>query len=55
LELVNRVFGLGIRIEPDESFHCDRRLDSSRFREATGWAPPSWQTMIETMHADPLL
>jgi dTDP-4-dehydrorhamnose reductase len=55
LELVNQVYGLGIRIEPDEDFQCDRRLDSSRFREATGWAPPTWQTMIETMHADPLL
>lgn len=55
LELVNRVYGLGIHIEPDETFHCDRRLDSSRFREATGWSPPSWQSMIETMHADLLL
>lgn len=55
LELVNAVFALGIRIEPDNDFHCDRRLDSSRFRGATGWTPPSWQSMIETMHADPLL
>ena len=55
LELVNRVYGLGIRIEPEDQFHCDRRLDSSRFRQATGWAPPTWQAMIETMHADPLL
>jgi dTDP-4-dehydrorhamnose reductase len=55
LELVNRVYGLGIWIEPDEAFHCDRRLDSSRFREATGWLPPTWHSMIETMHADPLL
>lgn len=54
LELVNRVCGLGIQIEPDETFRCDRRLDSSRFREATGWSPPTWQSMIETMHADPL-
>ena len=55
LELVNRIYELGIHIEPDDTFHCDRRLDSSRFREATGWSPPSWQSMIETMHADPLL
>ena len=55
LELVNRVYGLGVQIKPDDSFHCDRRLDSSRFREATGWLPPTWQSMIETMHADPLL
>lgn len=55
LELVNRVYGLDIRIEPDLEFQCDRRLDSSRFRQVTGWAPPSWESMIETMHADPLL
>jgi len=55
LELVEHVYGLGIRIEPDLDFHCDRRLDSSRFRTATGWAPPTWQAMIEAMHADPLL
>jgi len=53
LELVNQVCGLGIRILPDLDFQCDRRLDSSRFRAATGWAPPTWQSMIETMHADP--
>jgi len=55
LELVDRVYGLGIRIEPDTDFHCDRRLDSSRFRQATGWTPPTWPAMIAAMHEDPLL
>ena len=55
LELVNRVYGLGIRIEPELDFQCDRRLDSSRFRQATGWVPPSWESMIESMRADPFL
>jgi len=55
LGIVNRVFDLGIRIVPDETFHCDRRLDSTRFRTKTGWNPPSWQAMVEAMHADPLL
>lgn len=55
LELVNAVYQLGIRIEPDDTFQCDRRLDSSRFREMIGWAPPTWQSMIETMYADPFL
>ncbi|WP_295431744.1 SDR family oxidoreductase [uncultured Thiodictyon sp.] len=55
LELVNQVYGLGVQIVPDETFLCDRRLDGSRFREATGWVAPTWQSMIETMHADPLL
>ncbi len=55
LQLVNQVYGLGVAIVPDETFQCDRRLDGGRFRAATGWAPPTWQSMIETMHADPLL
>lgn len=55
LELVNRVYDLGIRIVPDDAFHCDRRLDSSHFRTLTGWSPPTWQAMLEAMHADPLL
>lgn len=52
--LIDRIYGLGIRIDPDEDFHCDRRLDSTPFRETTGWTPPDWPTMIATMHADPL-
>jgi dTDP-4-dehydrorhamnose reductase len=53
--LVNNVYRLGISIDPVDEFRCDRRLDSSRFRTSVGWSPPSWQSMIETMHADPLL
>jgi dTDP-4-dehydrorhamnose reductase len=55
LDLVNEVYGLDIRIVPDETFHCDRRLDSSHFRTITGWNPSTWQAMVEAMHADPLL
>jgi dTDP-4-dehydrorhamnose reductase len=55
LEIVNRVYGLGIVIEPYDDFHCDRRLDSTRFRTITGWTPAPWESMIESMHADPLL
>jgi dTDP-4-dehydrorhamnose reductase len=51
IQLVNEVHDLGITIEADDSVHCDRRLDSTRFRRATGWEPPSWRSMIETMHA----
>lgn len=53
LGIVNDVYGLGIAIEPDDSFFCDRRLDSSRFRQRTGWQPPSWADMIRDMHGDP--
>lgn len=52
LSLVRNVYGLDVKIEPDESFVCDRSLDASRFRAATGFAPPSWPEMIAQMHQD---
>ena len=52
LQIVKRVYGLDIDIAPDEQFVCDRRLDSTRFREHTGWRPPSWEDMIAAMHRD---
>lgn len=55
LEMVNQIYDLGIKIVPDETFHCDRRLDGSRFRTVTGWRPPPWSAMLAAMHADPLL
>lgn len=38
-------------IEPDEAFHCDRSLDSARFRSAFCYAPPSWDAMIDELAA----
>ena len=52
LAIVNRVYALGIEIVRDETFVCDRRLDSSRFRNATGWRPASWEDMIADMHSE---
>jgi dTDP-4-dehydrorhamnose reductase len=49
LKLFNRAYGRGLDIEPDTAFVCDRSLDSSRFRAATGYTPPSWPEMIEAM------
>ena len=53
LTLVNEVYGLGIQIEPDSEFVCDRSLDSSRFRRAASFQPPTWTQMIQEMHRDP--
>lgn len=53
LTIVNGIYDLKITVQKDESFHCDRRLDSSRFRQATGFSSPSWDDMISQMHADP--
>lgn len=38
-----------IEIIPDENFHCDRSLDSSRFRREFGYTPPTWDAMIEEL------
>ena len=52
LRLVMERYGKRIRIEPDEALVCDRSLDASRFREATGYQPPLWPEMVSRMHAD---
>ena len=44
--MLREAFSLEIEIEQDDSVVVDRSLDSSRFREATGWVPPSWTEMV---------
>ena len=53
LSLVNEIYGLGVRIEPNSEFVCDRSLDSSRFRSAINFQPPTWVEMIQEMRRDP--
>jgi dTDP-4-dehydrorhamnose reductase len=50
--MISKAFGLEAEIEPYAEYRCDRTLDSSRFRIATGWQPPSWDAMIEKLAAD---
>jgi dTDP-4-dehydrorhamnose reductase len=52
LKIVASKYGRNIDIEPNADFFCDRSLDSSRFRKATGYVPPSWEEMIRRMHED---
>ena len=52
LSLVRKEFNLQTEIEINDSFVCDRRLDSSRFRKLTGHLPKSWPVMIAEMAAD---
>ena len=42
LELLNPII-------PDESFECDRSLDSSKFRREFNYNPPTWDQMIEEL------
>ena len=52
LRLINKIFELNIEIEKDESFVCDRSLNSSKFRKETNYLPPSWPQMIAEMAKD---
>ena len=49
LRLTAETYGLETEIEPVDEPRIDRSLDSSRFRAATGFAPPSWPQMLGTM------
>jgi len=50
LNIVKEVYGKDIIIEPYDEFFCDRSLDSTRFRDVTGFKPKCWQHMIEEMY-----
>lgn len=53
LNLIKRSYGVDLEIEPFDDFRIDRSLDSTRFREATGFVPATWPEMIEKMASDP--
>lgn len=52
LRLAQEPFGWRGEILPFDEFECDRSLDSTRFREATGYRPPSWDAMITELAED---
>lgn len=53
LFLLNKYYEARVTIEPSEDLTIDRSLDSSAFRQATGFTPLTWEQMIEKMAADP--
>jgi dTDP-4-dehydrorhamnose reductase len=50
LKLVAAQYGKTIDLLADDALVIDRSLDSSRFWQATGYRPPSWESMVRTMH-----
>jgi dTDP-4-dehydrorhamnose reductase len=52
LRLLNESYAADVMIEPSSEVAIDRSLDSSRFRETTGWHPKSWPEMIHQMASD---
>jgi dTDP-4-dehydrorhamnose reductase len=53
LKLAQAAFGWKGEINPDDTFLCDRSMDSTRLRTAIGYQPPSWESMINEMAANP--
>lgn len=49
LQLVADAYGKSTPITADDRLVIDRSLDSSRFREATGYQPPDWPSLIQRM------
>lgn len=49
LRLIGEKMHRSAVIIPDESFHCDRSLDSGRFRKDFNYAPPTWTIMAEEL------
>ncbi len=38
-----------VDVVPDDSFVCDRSLDSARFRRDFGYIPPVWESMVDEL------
>ena len=49
---LREAFGLEVKVVPDETFHCDRTLQSDRFVQATGIRIPSWEKMLSELAGD---
>lgn len=49
LTLVAQAYGKAIDIYADDQLEIDRSLDSTRFRQATGFAPKPWTELIRSM------
>lgn len=47
LEKLQKAFNLDIELTSFDDFVCDRSLNGSPFNRATGFQPPTWDTMID--------
>ena len=55
LDLVARAYQHNVKLIPNDELVIDRSLNSSRFRAATGFAPPEWPELIDTMKSNRLV
>ncbi len=49
LHIIKDVAAIDTQIAREENFKCDRRLNSNRLRQHTGWQPLTWGEMINRM------
>ena len=47
--LKNKINKKDINVKIDDTFICDRSLDSSKFRSLTKYVPPSWDAMLDNL------
>jgi dTDP-4-dehydrorhamnose reductase len=51
LQLVAQRYGSSTRLVPDDRVVINRSLCADRFASATGYVPPEWPELINTMHS----
>lgn len=49
LQLVNRVFELGLRVEADSTVRINRSLDASKIKGWMGYVPPAWDIQLRDL------
>ena len=52
LVLLREAYDLDIEIVPDDTVVCDRSMLGNKFREATGYACPSWSELVSQLATD---
>ncbi|MEX2007804.1 MAG: SDR family oxidoreductase [Candidatus Levyibacteriota bacterium] len=50
ISLIAKRYSKEIKINPSEQLVIDRSLDSTRFRQETGFVSPSWEELVPIMH-----
>lgn len=52
LKIIRKKLQLNINIIPDNTFKCNRSLNSEKFRREFNYSPPSWEDMIDELAND---
>ena len=50
LSLIKNIYGLKLNIEKEHKVKIDRSLNSKKFKDATGYKPSDWESLIKKMY-----